>query len=486
MLIFLVFCVFCRVPAMSVFKTTFIIIISSFVFLHTHSADVQYSAVMPHTVTALTGSCVQIPCTFNTSNFEDKLKETDKYFHGVWLKNKSQFVNTDSFIAFNSSKNIIRGFSDIQMTGDLSKRNCTTVFYNMMMNHSDKYYFRLEAEPDVFKGTFINEPVRISVRDLAKQPELEPKNLSNVMEERTVNLSCSAEAPCPKQPPTISWSYIPRSANITTQLLENPDKTQSVFSLMTFKASYNDHRKNISCIVTYPRNESKNLTVMTNVMLLVQFPPKETHIIISPSASFSAGTNVTLTCSSKASPSNVNYTWYKHEEKRPVAIGEHITFIVTSIITGRYYCTAQNKHGSQLSEEIQLTVKGQNELTISVTAACVGGTVAVLMLSAVGFYTKITKKTNSEENAGEKDYLNQAQDRTIDSTYADVFTMTNQDNKISDVQSFCKNKHNTEGNSAEDINENASDVVYAQVHVLLKKTKSFNVQREDIYAQVKK
>jgi len=73
------------------------------------------------------------------------------------------------------------------------------------------------------------------------------------MENTTVNLSCSAEAPCPEQPPTISWSYIPNSAHITTQLQEKPDKTQLVFSHMTFKASYLDHRKNISCIATYPR-----------------------------------------------------------------------------------------------------------------------------------------------------------------------------------------------------------------------------------------
>uniref|UniRef100_A0A673GLZ1 Uncharacterized protein n=1 Tax=Sinocyclocheilus rhinocerous TaxID=307959 RepID=A0A673GLZ1_9TELE len=132
-------------------------------------ADNIYSAVMPQTVTALTGSCVQIPCTFNISNFEDKRKNATS-INGIWLKNKSQFADKDGLIAFNSSKNIIRGFSDIQMTGDLTERNCTTVFYNIMMNHSDSYYFRLEMEPDVFKATFnpskdvSSKTVRINVR----------------------------------------------------------------------------------------------------------------------------------------------------------------------------------------------------------------------------------------------------------------------------------------------------------------------------------
>ncbi len=105
--------------------------------------------------------------------------------------------------------------------------------------------------------------------DVPEPPILTPTDLKEVMEESTVNLSCSAEAPCPKQPPTISWSNIPESANITTQLLEKPNKTQSVFSYMTFKASYKDHRKNISCTATYPRNTPDNSTVKSTVFLRV-------------------------------------------------------------------------------------------------------------------------------------------------------------------------------------------------------------------------
>uniref|UniRef100_A0A8C2K6T4 Si:dkeyp-28d2.4 n=1 Tax=Cyprinus carpio TaxID=7962 RepID=A0A8C2K6T4_CYPCA len=282
-------------------------------------ADNIYSAEMPQTVTALTGSCVQIPCTFNISNFEDKRK-TAKSIYGIWLKNKSQFADEDSFIAFNSRKNIIRGFSDIQMTGNLRERNCTTVFYNIMMNHSDSYYFRLEMEPNVFRATFnpstddSSKTVRINS---PQPPELKPNDLK-VMEETTVNLICSAEAPCPKQPPTISWSNIPESAHITTQLQEKPDKTQSVFSYMTFKASYKDHRRNISCTATYQRN--------------------------------------TPVCKSRASPSDdLNYTWYKHGEETPIALGMKINLTKTQNQIGSYCCIAQNKYGKQSSEEAQCT-----------------------------------------------------------------------------------------------------------------------------------
>ncbi|XP_051738774.1 sialoadhesin-like isoform X3 [Ctenopharyngodon idella] len=393
--------------------TSFIFISS--VLLHTHSADDIYFAVMPQTVTALTGSCVQIPCTFNISNFEGKRNNTQSVY-GIWLKNKSQFADRDGFIAFNSSENIIRGFSDIQITGNLSERNCTTVFYNIMKNHSDIYYFRLEMEPNVFRATFITSQhgsrkiVNITVRDSPQPPELKPNDQRSVMEETTVNLNCSAEAPCPKQPPTISWSNIPESANITTQLQEKPDKTLSVFSHMTFKASYMDHRKNISCTATYPRNTREDSTVETTVMLQVLFPPKETHIIITPSAPVAIETNVTLTCKSKANPSNeTSYTWYKRGQEMKIAQGMKISFIVTHNNTGSYFCIAKNKHGNQSSAEIQLTVGGERGFS-RVIYGCTGALLAFVLLSAVLFFCMRTK-TSSQAHVIGRD---QATDKNSD------------------------------------------------------------------------
>ncbi|KAL1248808.1 hypothetical protein QQF64_022126 [Cirrhinus molitorella] len=465
-------CTALRAPEMSMLHITSFIIISS-VFLHTHSADDTYTAVMPQTVTALTGSCVQIPCTFNVSKFEEK-RNRSKSLHGIWLKNKSQFANTGSFIAFNSSKNIIKGFRDIKITGDLTKMNCTTVFYNIMKNHSDRYYFRLEMESNGFRATFnpdtadssdSSKTVNISVRDSPQPPILSPTDLQEVMEGTTVNLSCSAEAPCPEQPPKISWSNIPESAQITTQLEEKPDKTQSVFSYMAFKASYKDHRKNISCTATYPRNIPDDSTVET-VMLQVMFSPKETHINIKP-PSVSVGTNVTLTCQSKGGPSNeMNYTWYKRGQEMLIAREKKITFIVNNSNAGLYFCIAHNKHGNQSSAEIQLTAEDGRSMPL--IAGFVGGTVAVLTLSAIGFCTRTRKKSNRRDNAGEKDSLNQDE---RNSTYASILTMTNQDNQISDDQSVldCNTEFNTQidhitekESTEEDNTEKGSDVVYAQ------------------------
>ncbi|KAK9953462.1 hypothetical protein ABG768_017451 [Culter alburnus] len=326
---------------------------------------------LPSRITALSGSCVQIPCRFDGSVIS--LTNTESVF-GVWIMKDHAFANPGVLVVFNGTANITKGFSHIEILGNLSQRECTTVFYDVMNNHSDKYYFRVET-PDQ-RYTYQN-PIYISVSDSPQPLVLNHTNLNDVMENTTVNLSCSAEAPCPKQPPTISWSNIPESAHITTQLQEKPDKTQSVFSHMTFKASYMDHRRNISCTATYPRKTSNDSTVETTVMLRVLFPPKETRITIDPSASVSVGTNVTLTCKSKANPSNdMNYTWYKRGQENQLDFGEQLTFTVNRLSGGWYFCKAKNEHDFQISEEIQLILAE----SLSLIIGCVVGVSAFLLI----------------------------------------------------------------------------------------------------------
>uniref|UniRef100_A0A8C2IP03 Ig-like domain-containing protein n=1 Tax=Cyprinus carpio TaxID=7962 RepID=A0A8C2IP03_CYPCA len=314
----------------------------------------KYYAELPNKIMALRGSCVQIPCTFNTP---DNMLKNAKSIFGCWIKKNHAFLQPDSLVVFNGSTNIIKGFSHIEILGNLSQSGCTTVFYDVMNNHTDNYYFRVEMKTTIQSKKYWNYtyryiPINISVSDVPKLPILTPTDLKEVMEKTRVNLSCSAEAPCPKQPPTISWSNIPESAHITTQLQEKPEKTQSVFSYMTFKASYKDHRKNITCTATYPRNTSNDSTVESTITLKVLFSPKETHITIDPSDSVSAGTNVTLTCKSKASPDKMNYTWYKLGQEKELDFGEQLTFNVNRNCGGWYFCTAKNIYGNQKSKEI--------------------------------------------------------------------------------------------------------------------------------------
>lgn len=477
-------------------KITFFIIISSSVLLHIHSAGDVYSASLPHTVTALTGSCVQIPCTFSISDFEEKQQDT-KQIYGIWLKNTPHFDRENCLVVFNSSKNIIQGFSHIEMTGNLTERNCTTVFYNIMKNHSDFYYFRLQMEPNVFRATFNTNPadqsdssrtVRINVIDSPQPPELNisPDLSRRVMEGVTVSVRCSAEVFCPKHPPTLIWSHNPTSANTTTQLQEKPDKTQSVISTMTFNASYTDHKKNIICTVTYPTNISKDTTVESNTTLQVLFPPKKTSISVEPSASVSVGTNVTLTCKSKASPSkNIIYTWYKRGQEAPIACKNNITLTLTHNNTGWYFCTAQNIHGNQTSEEIQLTIKEHSGFSKSVIYGCTGGLLTLLVLSAVLFYCVRTRASSQTNIIGRDETEDKNKDMEIYSNNAIEMNMktevTEEETDEIHYGEIDFSKLHTDNMARKD-----PETEYAHVQRSEKKRQLNSDQKqEDIYAQVK-
>ncbi|XP_057178922.1 B-cell receptor CD22-like isoform X2 [Triplophysa rosa] len=475
-------------------QITFFIIITSSVLLHTRSADV-YSALLPNTVTALTGSCVQIPCTFDVPDFDEKLQNT-KQIYGIWMMNSPHFNKENSLLVFNSSENITQGFSHIEMIGNLQKRNCTTVFYNIMMNHSDTYYFRLQMEPDVFRATFNTNPddssdsrktVKINVMDSPHPPELSiTPHVSKHVEGTSVSLRCSAEAPCPKKPPTLSWSYIPSSANITTQIQEKPDKTQSVISTITFNASYTDHKKNISCTVTYPTHISKDTTVENTITLQVLFPPKKTSVSVEPSASVSVGTNVTLTCNTKGSHSkNISYTWYRRGQETPLAWNKNITLIVTHNNTGWYFCTAQNKFGNQMSEEIQLMIKEHNGSSKSVIYGCTGGLLTLLVLSAVFVYCVRTRASSQTNIRGRDETEDKNKDMEIYSNNAVEMTI-----KTEVTEDETDEIHYGEIDFSELHTDNVTrkdpETEYAEIQRSKRKRQLNSDQKqEDLYAQVK-
>ncbi|XP_065124685.2 sialic acid-binding Ig-like lectin 11 [Paramisgurnus dabryanus] len=86
------------------------------------------------------------------------------------------------------------------------------------------------------------------------------------------------------------------------------------------------------------------------MFLDVQYSPKNTSVSVFPSKPVLEGSSVTLICSSDGNPAVFNYTWYRENGGQLVELqtGSNLTFNVTDRThTGRYYCQAQNQHGTQ-------------------------------------------------------------------------------------------------------------------------------------------
>ncbi|XP_031652677.1 B-cell receptor CD22-like isoform X2 [Oncorhynchus kisutch] len=342
---------------------------------------------MPDRLDVLTGSCVQIPCSFDIPDQHKDKFNSAILPSGVWIKGNQYFGGRPDSVIFNSTEMVNRYQGKI--TGNMSQKNCTTVFFNVTSNYTDIYFFRIESQP--FLATDIGKHVYIVVSDLPSSPIL---TVSGEVKEGTpVSLNCSAVAPCPEHPPELTWT-LPTQFTTENQLQENPDQTKSVRSTVNFTPSYLHHEKNITCTAVYPVGTS-NKTAEHNVMLNVSFSPKDTSASISPADPVLVGSCVNLTCSSTANPPVTNFTWFKISggKRTQVASGQSYTLNVTAGDGGLYYCEGRNSQGCGKSNEVQLDIKGQEDSKTSgvgfwflVSGVAAGTLGAILLISLISLF----------------------------------------------------------------------------------------------------
>nr|XP_046146837.1 sialic acid-binding Ig-like lectin 7 [Oncorhynchus gorbuscha] len=329
---------------------------------------------MPDRLDVLTGSCVQIPCSFVIPDqHKDKFNRAI-LLSGVWIKESPYFGERPDRVIFNSRETVNRYQGKI--TGNMFQKNCTTVFFNVTSSYFDKYYFRIESQS--FRATDTGKYVEIVISDLPSSPVL---TVSGEVKEGTpVSLNCSAVAPCPEHPPELTWN-LPTQFTTENELQENPDQTKSVLSTVTFTPSYLHHEKNITCTAVYSVGTS-NKTAEHNMMLNVSFSPKDTLASISPADPVSVGSCVNLTCSSTANPPVINFTWFQICGNKPtqVASGQSYTLNVTVGDGGLYFCEARNSHGCGKSKEVQLAIKGQEVTVNTMASGIAAGTLGALLL----------------------------------------------------------------------------------------------------------
>ncbi|KAL7393093.1 hypothetical protein ABVT39_006363 [Epinephelus coioides] len=302
-----------------------------------------FRVIMPQTIEVVSGSCVTIPCSFDVEHkYKLKLDNTCK---ALWKK--------DGVIVFDSSQPQTTR-NNGQLTGDLTKKDCTTTLNNIQpVDNNKKYSFRLECRD--LSYDFPNA-TSISVTADPPRPTLTPSRLK-VKEGTPVSLRCSAPAPCLSHPPNLTWT--PGLGDSQETLQENQDKTKVQTSVVSFTASHLHHGKTISCTATYNKQDgSTESAVSTSLTADISYSPKHTAVSVHPSGPVPEGRNVTLTCSSSANPPVKTYTWYR-------ADGDQETFIKAGAVLNikvskddnLFSCEAQNDLGAGRSNISQIDVQ---------------------------------------------------------------------------------------------------------------------------------
>ncbi|XP_070784663.1 sialoadhesin-like [Enoplosus armatus] len=328
----------------------------------------------PRKMEALSGSCLQIPCNFSAKSEQefDSGRETV----GVWIKNDSRFGQDENNVIFNSRRTT--NAYPMRITGNLTHKNCTTLFSNLLPSYTDTYFFRIENKP--FMATASCDPLQITVKDSPRSPTIEISG--DLKEEESVTITCSALTPCPHSPPQLTWNL----QQDTNKTEEEADRTFTTKIQATITLSDQHDGYSITCSARYPVNEGKAFkTAEERKTLSVSYAPKDTSASISPSGLVSAGSWVNLTCSSRAKPPVSRFSWFRISKDGPVTVSEggFYSLKVTNVTDGGvYYCVATNDLGKHTSSEIHLTIEGKHGLMLA-WGPVVGGITGIIVLICV-------------------------------------------------------------------------------------------------------
>ncbi|XP_072530165.1 hemicentin-2-like [Salminus brasiliensis] len=346
----------------------------------------EFSVTLPDRVEAVRGLCVLVPCAFEIgSGYEERFKRNLK---GLWRKD-----GPDSHTVFDSTTpetNLIKG----EIRGDLSMKNCTTLFYSVRSADSGRYYFRIEGED---KYTYSNPSVYINISDSPPKPsvyvgqtEVEDRRL---LEGSSVSLICSALAPCPSNPPTLTWSPLPLNS-----IQEQNQTTSFISSHLSFTASHLHHGLRINCSATYRLEKNMSRRAQRGVVLHVEYPPRNTTVSVSPSGPVLLGGSVSLSCSSDGNPAVLNYTWYR-ENGEQIETGDTLTITETDDThSGLYYCRAENQHGTQ-SSSVQLDVQYVPQVSFIHLPSLILTALLLLSVAVNGFLLYKLKQLSTKTQA---------------------------------------------------------------------------------------
>ncbi|XP_016361900.1 B-cell receptor CD22-like [Sinocyclocheilus anshuiensis] len=216
------------------------------------------------------------------------------------------------------------------------------ILHNITENDEREYCFRLVTNTEGQKW-FGQPGIQLKVSALqVKAPQL-------VLEKQTVGLIC--ETTCSLTDAFIWYK--------NGQTLKIHSKTLQLQSERSDSGRY-------SCAV-----RGHEHLPSPAVSITVVYPPKSVSVSINGSGEIVEGDSVTLICSSDSKPPALNFSWFK--ENQSSAVGSGQSFSISSFNSshsGRYYCEAQNQHGSQRSESVSVSVKGAWNIMF-IIAVCV-------------------------------------------------------------------------------------------------------------------
>ncbi|XP_028280942.1 uncharacterized protein LOC114448280 isoform X2 [Parambassis ranga] len=205
-------------------------------------------ADVPVRVSALTRSCVVIPCSYH-------YPEDGPMTRGIWSK------KTGGIVFHNGQSNVIDHFKGrTRISENMNEGNCSLEIDDIMPFDNGPFCFHAEKGRDNYR--FNNSCVFIVMKASPEKPVMTPVP-AEVDAGSTITASCSVTHTCPSHPPAFSWS-VPNLTSEVSHTLMSGD-TWETTSTISFMAAGGDGVKSLTCTATFWRGKQQASTAQLNV-----------------------------------------------------------------------------------------------------------------------------------------------------------------------------------------------------------------------------
>ncbi|XP_051720085.1 uncharacterized protein LOC127496289 isoform X1 [Ctenopharyngodon idella] len=208
----------------------------------------QYEADVIPKITALTRSCVVIPCSF-------KMEEENTRLRVLWVTKKGGYMfHTDSHDVLDN----FRGRT--KLLGNPDEQNCTVEMDNVQTHDNGPFCFKAEKENE--KYSFNNSCVFIIMRASPDKPVM--SSLPEDIEPGTrVTVKCSVNHTCSSHPPKITWS-VPTARETISHNHMGGGIWETV-SAVTFIPTGYEEKDEIVCSANFWGGKTQNNTAFLSV-----------------------------------------------------------------------------------------------------------------------------------------------------------------------------------------------------------------------------
>uniref|UniRef100_A0AAR2L4E8 Ig-like domain-containing protein n=1 Tax=Pygocentrus nattereri TaxID=42514 RepID=A0AAR2L4E8_PYGNA len=214
-------------------------------YLYSISALHIFEANVVSRISALTRSCVVIPCTFQIGDVPvTRLR-------GLW------YTNNGEYVYHTGQTNVLDNFKGrTKLLGDTNEQNCTLEIDDVQAHDNGPFCFHAEKGSDKYR--FNHSCVFIVMKATPDKPvisdlpeELEPG--------KRYTISCSVTHTCPSHPPTITWS-IPTVKKVVSHTETSGGRWKTT-STVTYVPTGYEKEEDLICTASFWRGKKQEHSV---------------------------------------------------------------------------------------------------------------------------------------------------------------------------------------------------------------------------------